>query len=61
MIKKFELKLVEIEKVIELLNSGKSLKVVAKIIGIDVRDLKRKLINAAVEFDKEKNNMNIRV
>lgn len=51
----------EIEKVIELLNSGKSLKVVAKIIGIDVRDLKRKLINAAVEFDKEKNNMNIRV
>lgn len=44
----------EIEKVIELLNTGKSLEEVAVIIGIDVRDLKRKLVNAAVEFDNEK-------
>lgn len=40
---------------LEQLNSGKSLTEIASMAGISVKDLERKLANAAVEFDQGEN------
>lgn len=40
---------------LEQLNNGKSLAEVATMAGINEKDLERKLANAAIEFDQEKN------
>ncbi|WP_240473303.1 hypothetical protein [Oceanobacillus caeni] len=41
------------EDVIDQLNNGKPMEEVAVNVGISVRDLERKLVNAAIEFDEE--------
>lgn len=43
------------EDVLEQLNNGKPMDEVAVNTGLSVRDLERKLVNAAIEFDEEKN------
>ena len=42
-------------EVLEQLNNGKTKAEVASIAGISVKDLERKLANAAIEFDQEEN------
>ncbi|MEJ9280654.1 hypothetical protein [Ureibacillus thermosphaericus] len=42
-------------EVLEQLNNGKTKAEVASMAGISVKDLERKLANAAIEFDQEEN------